>query len=157
MLLVAEAHVPTHGAFAVMGLVSAALGAFILFRTDGSPYGTLSPVVIVIVTATVGTLFLVIVRKVVQARRAPPWPAGTSALLGTRVRALTPLRPKGQVEAGGERWLAIADDGPHEEGDELIVRSIDGFTLHVVLEVPHGAPSDRGRAPHAPTPARGAR
>ena len=26
----------------VMGLVSAALGAFILFRTDGSPYGTLS-------------------------------------------------------------------------------------------------------------------
>ena len=31
---------PTHGAFAVIGLISAALGAFILFRVDGSPYGT---------------------------------------------------------------------------------------------------------------------
>jgi membrane-bound serine protease (ClpP class) len=160
VLLVAEAHVPTHGAFALVGLVSSALGAFILFRVDGSPYGTLSPVVIVIVTAAVGSLFLLIARKVVQARQAPPWAAGTAALLGMRVRALTPLLPKGQVGVDGERWLAIADDGPHEEGEELIVRSIDGFTLHVAPEdplVPHRPAPPRGRPTGAPTPARGAR
>jgi membrane-bound serine protease (ClpP class) len=162
VLLAAEAHVPTHGAFASVGLVSSALGAFILFRVDGSPYGTISPAVIVIVTASVGTLFLVIARKVVQARLAPPWASGTEALLGQRVRVLTPLvaRGKGQVGIDGERWLAIADDGPHEAGEELVVRSVDGLTLHVVApddpRVPHPAASAR-RVAGAPTPARGVR
>ena len=77
VLLAAEAHVPAHGAFAGVGALAAALGSFMLFRVDGSPYGTLSPVVIVIVTASVGSLFLLIARKVVQARQAPPWAAGT--------------------------------------------------------------------------------
>jgi membrane-bound serine protease (ClpP class) len=158
VLLAAEAHVPTHGAFASVGLVSAALGSFILFRVDGSPYGTISPVVIVIVTAAVGTLFLVIVRKVVAARLAPPWAAGTEALLGARVTALTPLTPRGQVGIDGERWLAIADDGPHAEGERLIVRSVDGLTLHVAPEDPH-VPPERApaRVPGTPTPARGVR
>jgi membrane-bound serine protease (ClpP class) len=158
-LLVAEAHVPTHGAFASMGLISSALGAFILFRVDGSPYGTLSPVLIVIVTSTVGVLFLVIVRKVVAARLAPPFPSGTDALLGARVRTLTPLTPRGQVGFEGERWLAIADDGPHEEGEELYVHSIDGLTLHV-LPVPPEPPASAYATPRphgAPTPARGVR
>ena len=53
------------------------------------------------------------------------------ALLGAQVVALTPLRPRGQVGVDGERWLAVADDGPHEEGDELVVTSVDGLTLHV--------------------------
>ena len=103
-----------------------ALGAFILFRVDGSPYGTLSPVVIVIVTAAVGTLLLVVVRKVVSARLAPPYPSGTAALVGAHVVTLTPLHPRGQVGVDGERWLAVADDGPHEEGEELVVHSVDG-------------------------------
>ncbi len=112
-----------------------------------------------IVTGTVGVLFLVVVRKIVEARLAPPFPSGTDALLGARVRALTPLAPRGQVESGGERWLAIADDGPHEQGDELIVRSVEGLTLHVELETA-GAPAPTYAPPRpqgAPTPARGVR
>jgi membrane-bound serine protease (ClpP class) len=159
VLLVAEAHVPTHGAFAVMGLLASALGAFILFRVDGSPYGTLSPVLILIVTATVGTLLLVVVRKVVSARLAPPYPSGTDALLGAHVVALTPLRPRGQVGVDGERWLAVADDGPHEEGEELVVHSVNGLTLHVAQGPPDPPtpPYARPRAHGAPTPARGVR
>jgi membrane-bound serine protease (ClpP class) len=159
VLLVAEAHVPTHGAFAVMGLLASALGAFILFRVDGSPYGTLSPVLIVIVTAAVGTLLLVVVRKVVSARLAPPYPSGTAALVGVQVVALTPLDPKGQVGIDGERWLAVADDGPHEQGEELVVHSVDGLTLHVAQDPPDPPPSTyaRPRAHGAPTPARGVR
>jgi membrane-bound serine protease (ClpP class) len=160
VLLAAEAHVPTHGAFASVGLVSAALGAFILFRVDGSPYGTISPVVIVIVTASAGSLFLLVARKVVQARLAPPWAAGTEALLGQRVQALTPLTPKGQVSIDGERWLAIADDGPYDKGEQLVVQSVEGLTLHVAqgdpLVPPVSAPVPR-HVQGAPTPARGVR
>jgi membrane-bound serine protease (ClpP class) len=159
ILLVAEAHVPTHGAFASVGLIAAALGSFILFRVDGSPYGTISPVLIAVVTLTLGLLFLVVVRKVVAARLAPPFPAGTDALLGARVIALTPLRPRGQVEHDGERWLAIADDGSHEPGEELWVQSVDGLTVHVALEaaLPPASTHAPPRAHGAPTPARGVR
>jgi membrane-bound serine protease (ClpP class) len=159
VLLATEAHVPAHGAFAGFGLLASALGAFILFRVDGSPYGTISPVLIVIVTATVGTLLLLIVRKVVSARLAPPYPSGTSALLGAHVVALTPLRPSGQVGVDGERWLAIADDGPHEKGEELVVHSVDGLTLHVAQDPPDRPASvyARPRATGVPTPARGVR
>jgi membrane-bound serine protease (ClpP class) len=159
ILLVAEAHVPTHGAFAGVGLLSTALGAFMLFRVDGSPYGTISPVLILIVTATLGILFLGVARKVVAARLAPPRAMGTDALLGARVTALTPLHPRGQVGVDGERWLAIADDGPHEEGEQLIVRSVHGLTLHVGPEpsVPPQPAYSKHALPSAPTPARGVR
>jgi membrane-bound serine protease (ClpP class) len=159
VLLAAEAHVPTHGAFASVGLLASALGAFILFRVDGSPYGTLSPIPIVIVTAALGTLLLVIVRKVVSARLAPPFPSGTAALLGAHVLALTPLDPRGQVGIDGERWLAVADDGPHEPGEDLIVHTVDGLTLHVG-RIPDGEATStyaKPRAHGAPTPARGVR
>ena len=105
ILLVAEAHVPTHGAFALTGLVSSALGALHPVSASTARPTARSTVVIVIVTASVGSLFLLIARKVVQTRQAPPWAAGTAALLGVRVRALTPLAPKGQVGIDGERWL----------------------------------------------------
>ena len=42
VLLVLEGHVPAHGAFAAVGTLSLLLGAVILFRVDGSPYGTTS-------------------------------------------------------------------------------------------------------------------
>jgi membrane-bound serine protease (ClpP class) len=160
ILLLSEAHVPTHGAFAAVGLLAAALGVFVLFRVDNSPYGTVSLIPIVIVTATVGILLLVIVRKVVAARQAPPRAAGKEALVGAHVVALTPLSPRGQVQVGGERWLAIADDGAYEQGAQLVVSSIEGLTLHVVAPPP-SPPTTSGfatpRATPVPTPTRGAR
>jgi membrane-bound serine protease (ClpP class) len=159
ILLVAETHVPTHGAFAVMGLLSTALGAFVLFRVDGSPYGTVSPVGIVIVTAGVGVLVLTIVRKVVAVRQLPPRNAGVDGLVGAHAVALTSLGPTGQVQIAGERWLAISEDGSHRAGDHLVVSSASGLTLHVAAEASAIAaqPYPPQRAARAPTPARGAR
>ncbi len=70
VLLGAEAHVPAHGAFAGVGLLAAALGMFILFRVDNAPYGSVSPIPIVLVTASVGLLLFLVVRKVVEARHS---------------------------------------------------------------------------------------
>jgi hypothetical protein len=76
------------------------------------------------------------------------------------VQALTPLTPRGQVGIDGERWLAITDDGPHEQGEELVVQSVEGLTLHVAqgdpLVPPATAPVPR-RVQGAPTPAEGVR
>jgi membrane-bound serine protease (ClpP class) len=158
VLLAAEAHVPAHGAFAGVGLLSAALGAFVLFRVDNSPYGSISPIPIVIVTASIGALMLVVIRKVIAARQAPPLSAGSEALVGAHATALTAISPRGQVLVGGERWLAIADGGSHQPGDELVVTSVDGLKLHVAPRT--SPPSPRYSAPRSkalPTPVRGAR
>ncbi len=104
ILLAAEAHVPAHGAFAAVGALSAALGAFMLFRVDGSPYGTISPVPIAIVTLLFLTLVLLVARKVVQARHAPPLAAGSEALVGSYATALTPLG-RARPGAGARRAL----------------------------------------------------
>jgi membrane-bound serine protease (ClpP class) len=158
ILLAAEAHVPAHGAFAGVGLLSAALGAFVLFRVDNSPYGSVSPIPIVIVTASVGALMLIVIRKVVAARQAPPLAAGSEALLGAHAIALNTLSPRGQVMVRNERWIAIADGGPLAAGDELIVTAVDGLKLHVALRTsapPPGYDAPRSKALH--TPVRGAR
>jgi membrane-bound serine protease (ClpP class) len=140
VLLGAEAHVPAHGAFAGVGLLAAALGMFVLFRVDNAPYGSVSPIPIVLVTASVGLLLLLVIRKVVAARQAPPLSAGSEALVGVRATALTPLTPRGQVMVGSERWLAVADDGPYEPGDELVVTSVDGLRVHVASQMPAAQP-----------------
>jgi membrane-bound serine protease (ClpP class) len=147
VLLAAEAHVPAHGAFAGVGALASALGAFMLFRVDGSPYGTIPWLPIAIITLAVLTLVLLVARAVYQARHAPPLPAGPDELLGRTVTALTPLGRTGQVLVRGERWRAVADDRVHLPGERLTVSKVDGLTLHV-----HAA----GDAPD-PTPVRGAR
>jgi membrane-bound serine protease (ClpP class) len=158
VLLGAEAHVPAHGAFAGVGLLAAALGMFILFRVDNAPYGSVSPIPIVLVTASVGLLLFLVVRKVVEARHAPPLSAGSEALVGVPAIALTPLAPRGQVMVGGERWLAVADDGPYETGDELVVTSVDGLRVHVASHMPAPQPGyDPPRSKVFATRVRGAR
>ncbi|HEY1480316.1 MAG TPA: NfeD family protein [Gaiellales bacterium] len=161
ILLAAEAHVPAHGAFASVGALSAALGAFVLFRVDGSPYGTISPLPLLLVAAIVLLVVLFVARKVVEARFAPLFELGSEALVGSEATALTPLGRDGQVLVHGERWRALTDDGAHAPGEHLIVTKVDGLTLHVagIPAAPVPPPSgrlERDAAPE-PIPARGAR
>ncbi|MEO9175483.1 MAG: NfeD family protein, partial [Gaiellales bacterium] len=162
ILLAAEAHVPTHGAFAAVGALSAALGGFMLFRVDGSPYGTISPVPLVLVTAVALLVVLLVARKVIQARLLPPFELCNEALVGSRATVLTPLARAGQVLVHGERWGAVADDGSYWPGEQLIVTKVDGLTLHVAGAVAAPAPPppsgrlERDAQPE-PIPARGAR
>jgi membrane protein implicated in regulation of membrane protease activity len=153
--------VPAHGAFASVGALSAALGAFVLFRVDGSPYGTISPIPIAIVTLLFLTLVLLVARKVVPARLAPPLAAGSEALVGTYATVLTPLDLRGQVLVRGERWGAIADDGLHLPGESLLVTKVDGLTLHVSESPVPPVPRPSGRLERdvqsVPIPVRGAR
>jgi membrane-bound ClpP family serine protease len=101
---------------------------------------------------------LIVIRKVVAARHAPPLAAGSEALVGVPAIALTPLAPRGQILVASERWQAIADDGPHEAGDELVVTSVEGLRLHVAPRASASPPGyDAPRSKVLPTPVRGAR
>jgi membrane protein implicated in regulation of membrane protease activity len=43
----------------------------------------------------------------------------------------TPLAPRGQVFLEGALWQAETDNGSADIGDTVIVRRVEGLTLHV--------------------------
>ena len=69
-LLVVDAHVTSHGALTLSGLVAMAIGLTTLFHDSGTPYHT-NVWVVVTVTALIGGFWAFAVGKSVAARRAP--------------------------------------------------------------------------------------
>jgi membrane-bound serine protease (ClpP class) len=132
VLLVAEAHVPAHGAFAAVGLLALALGAIVLFRVPGSAGQVSIPLVLSLVIGG-GVLVLLVTQRVLQARHRPvaTGPAGLAGLLGV---AVSPLSPEGQVAVQGERWAArLEPAGGHvARGDPIRVTGVDEGLVLVV-------------------------
>lgn len=64
---------------------------------------------------------------------------GPESLVGERGRALTDLRPEGQVRVRGQVWKAICRAAA-AAGDEVMVERVDGLTLVVAP-----APARRSR------------
>ena len=55
---------------------------------------------------------------------------GAEALLGVVARVVAECRPEGRVRVHGELWRARCEAGA-AEGDEVVVREVDGLTLVV--------------------------
>ena len=72
---------------------------------------------------------------------------GAEALVGTVGKALSDVRPEGQVRVRGQIWQARCIDGV-SAGDDVVVDRVDGLRLEVRPgSLPRGAPSSSGRAP----------
>jgi membrane-bound serine protease (ClpP class) len=56
---------------------------------------------------------------------------GVRAMIGQRATARSYLDPEGFVFIKGERWKAVAEDGPVFEGDPVEVVDVKGLTLLV--------------------------
>ncbi|NUR75818.1 MAG: nodulation protein NfeD, partial [Thermoleophilia bacterium] len=69
-LLVIDAHVPTHGALTLSGLVAIAVGLITLFHKAPAPYHTSVPLVVT-VTAVLGGFWAFAIAKAVAVRRRP--------------------------------------------------------------------------------------
>jgi membrane-bound serine protease (ClpP class) len=123
-LLVVDAHVTTHGALTLSGLVAMAFGLATLFHDSGTPYQANVPV-IVTVTAVIGGFWALAVSKSVSARRAPVT-VGPEQIVGME----GVVRGGGQVFVRGELWRARAAE-PLELGDRVAVDALDGLTLEV--------------------------
>ena len=125
-LLVIDAHVVSHGALTVAGLISLTVGMLMLFHNAPAPYHT-SVWLTLAVTIPLGLFWAFAITKAVQVRRRPP-SVGPNRVVGEEAVVRTP----GQVLVAGELWRARrADGGDLMPGDHVQVEAVDGLELTV--------------------------
>jgi membrane-bound serine protease (ClpP class) len=123
-LLVIDAHVVTHGALTLSGLVALAVGMLMLFHNAPAPY-KIDTWFVIAVTATLGGFMAFALGKAVQARRRP---SAMPAMVGAEGVA----RSDGLVFVRGELWQATTEDGsPLEPGARVLVDDVQGLRLKV--------------------------
>jgi len=123
-LLVIDAHVVTHGALTVAGLVAMGVGLATLFHNLPSPYHTSLPLVITF-TAAIGGFWELAIGKAVRARRMPVT-VGPQEIVGMEGI----VREGGLVFVRGELWRAHAEE-PLAPGERVRVDGLHGLTLDV--------------------------
>src|SRR5204863_8191154 len=105
-------------------------GGLLLFNTNGGAFSISVPLVIV-VGAVLGSFFLFIISKAVEARHRHVF-TGSEELVGAHAVVRTPLDPVGHVFVKGALWRAIpADSDEIAVGDDVIVEQVTGLTLRV--------------------------
>jgi membrane-bound serine protease (ClpP class) len=126
VLFVIDAHVVSHGALTISGLVSLIVGMLLLFHNAPAPYHT-SPWIVVSVTVPLALFWVLAMSKAVQVRRRPVT-VGPNRVVGED----GVVRAPGQVFVAGELWRAHRDDGGElRPGDRVRVVSVDGLELTV--------------------------
>jgi len=126
VLLVVDAHVVTHGALTVAGLISLGVGMIMLFHNAPAPYHTSLPLVLSI-TLVLGGFWAFALGKAVQVRRRPVT-VGPQRVLGQEAVVRFP----GQVYVEGELWHAHRADGRElVPGEHVEVEAVDGLDLTV--------------------------
>jgi membrane-bound serine protease (ClpP class) len=123
-LLVIDAHVTSHGALTLSGLVAIAIGLITLFHKAPPPYHT-NVWLVVAFTATIGGFWALAISKAIAVRRAPVR-VGPQDIVGMEGEA----RAGGQVYVRGELWRARSDESLRP-GDRVRVAALDGLTLDV--------------------------
>jgi membrane-bound serine protease (ClpP class) len=126
-LLVVDAHVTSHGALTVSGLVALAVGLATLFHNTGTPYHT-NYWLIVLVTGLLGGFWAFAMTRAVAARRAPV-SVGPEEIIGME----GVVRDGGMVFVHGELWRAHSAT-PLRDGQRVRVDGIEGLTLAVTPE-----------------------
>jgi membrane-bound serine protease (ClpP class) len=121
---VIDAHVVTHGALTVSGLISLAVGMLMLFHNAPAPY-KINTWFVIAITGTLGGFMAFALGKAVQARRRP---SAMPAMVGAEGVA----RSDGLVFVRGELWQAATEDGsPLEPGAHVLVDDVQGLRLKV--------------------------
>jgi len=123
-LLVIDAHVVTHGALTLSGLVAIAIGLITLFHNAPAPYHT-NVWLIVTVTALLGGSWAFAISKAIAVRQSPVR-VSPQEIVGMEGVA----RGEGQVFVRGELWRARSSELLHP-GDRIRVAALDGLTLDV--------------------------
>jgi len=129
-LFVGEVLTTTFGLFTMGGIIALVIGSLILFK-GGSPLFRVDPWLIAIVTIIIAAAFAFVVNRAIRAHRKQA-STGREELVGKRAVVKVALDPEGTVFYKGERWAAISDQGRLEPGEEVIITSVDGLTLHVI-------------------------
>ena len=128
-LFAAEAFVTSHGVIGAGGAVSFVMGSILLFTGSG-PGVVIRPWLIVVTTAffvaLVGLLLLAVVRG--QKRQVI---TGTEGIIGQTAVVRSTLNPAGIIFFSGGLWNAVSEEGPVNEGEEVVISSVKGLKLTV--------------------------
>jgi membrane-bound serine protease (ClpP class) len=126
-LLVIDAHVTSHGALTVAGLISLVVGSLMLFRNAPSPYHANAPLLISL-AVVLGVAWAFAINKAVQVRRSPV-AVGAHTIVGE----VGEYRGSGLVFVNGELWRArVANGEPLKQGQKVRVDNVDpGLVLDV--------------------------
>jgi membrane-bound serine protease (ClpP class) len=133
-MIIAEAHLPTHGILGASGVAALIASGLLLYDTNTSAF-EVSPVVVVFVGLLLGGSLAFAVERAVRARRQPKR-TGWEEMIGAIGEVREPLDPVGQVFVQGALWRArlVDADGDRralERGSRVRVESVEGLTLHV--------------------------
>jgi membrane-bound serine protease (ClpP class) len=129
-LLIIDAHVVTHGAITVAGLISLVVGSLLLFHNAPAPYDNVNTPLLVAFAIGLGGIWAVAIGKAMQVRRRPV-SVGPQTIVGEVGEA----RRDDMVFVHGELWRARTADGePLQPGQQIRVSGIDP---ELVLEVVH--------------------
>ena len=126
-MLVAEVFVTSHGVLAVGGIAALIMGSFLLF--SGTAFA-INRWLVAGMAAGLLAFFVFALTSVVQTHRRPQQ-TGREAMVGMVAAVRTPLKPRGTVVVHGELWEAVSQEGPVEEGEEVVVQRLEGLRLFV--------------------------
>ena len=135
ILFIADLKANTHGILSTGGVFALVLGMAFLVNTGPIGLGV-NPIVAVGSGVVTLAFFLFFIRKVWQARRAPPF-VGAENMVGALGEAREELAPEGLVFVSGALWKATAAPEPIHAGAPVRVIGRDGLQLKV-------APSEHG-------------
>lgn len=129
-LLVGEAFMPSFGILGIGGVISLALGSFLLFDTPNSDL-TIDGTIVYTAVATMASLVLAIGYLVFRSQKARPT-LGMDGLIGKIGEVRATLNPSGKVFVHGEYWNAQTQtDGPIDVGDKVQIVGYEGMNLKV--------------------------
>ncbi|MCH6549741.1 MAG: nodulation protein NfeD [Proteobacteria bacterium] len=128
VLIVAEAVVPSFGALGIGGIAAFIFGAIMMFDSDIPGFG-ISLTFVVGLALIAGLFLLWLVSYLVRLRRRGAV-SGRASIIGGTGTAMQAFTGKGKIWLEGEAWAAVSRV-PVEQGQEVVVRSMDGLTLEV--------------------------
>ena len=137
-MIIAEAHLDTHGIIGAVGVVALAASGLLLFNTDSSEFEVSAPAVIAVAVVLGGGLAFAVSKAVAGGQSAGADGSRASAS-ASPARSAVPLSPIGQVFVDGALWRAsLADDAAEadaervrERGARVRVEAVEGLTLRV--------------------------
>jgi membrane-bound serine protease (ClpP class) len=144
-MIIAEAHLPTHGILGASGVAALIAAGLVLYDTGTSAFEVSAPVVI-FAGLLIGGFLAFAVERAFRARRQPAR-TGWEEMIGAVGEVRERLDPVGQIFVEGALWRAelappdggsdqsadgSAGDGrPLERGSRVRVASVEGLTLRV--------------------------
>jgi membrane-bound serine protease (ClpP class) len=130
-LIVAEAHLATHGILGASGVAALVASGLLLYDTDSSAF-EVSPVVAIAAGLLLGGFLAVAVERAIKAR-GEPVRTGWEEMVGAIGEVRDPLDPVGQIFVEGALWRAemLGDGRALERGSRVRVEAVEGLTLRV--------------------------